>query len=215
MCTFAPLMKKNLKQRVMMLLLLCVPVASFAADNDSEARAVFEKAYNQVFGPEGCTLHYDVNLVGLYKTEGTIWYKGEKNKFIDTKADSWCDGKTMYTAYRKKKTVEIYDAHSEKADKYRNKFKFTLDDFTYSMEKKGDNLLLILKQKKGAKGTVKEAKALVDAKTLAPQSVRIKVLLFWANIKITNFKAGGLSDDIFVFPKNKYKDFNYVDKRGK
>lgn len=198
-----------------MLMLLCLPMASLAANDDSEARAVFEKVYNQVFGPEGCTLHYDVNLVGLYKSAGTIWYKGEKNKFIDSRADCYCDGKTMYAAYRKKKTVEIYDANSEKASKYRNKFKFTLDDFTYAMEKKGDDLLLTLKQKKGAKGTVKEARALVDAKTLAPQSVRIKVLLFWANIKITNFKAGGLSDDLFVFPKNKYKEFKIVDKRGK
>jgi len=55
----------------------------------NEARRTFEKAYDLVFGPHGCTLHYDVNLVGVYKTAGTIWYKGKKNKFIDSRVDSW------------------------------------------------------------------------------------------------------------------------------
>ena len=57
----------------MMLFALSV-TAQRAADGD-EARRTFEKAYNLVFGPQGCSLHYDVNLVGVYKTEGTIWYK--------------------------------------------------------------------------------------------------------------------------------------------
>lgn len=204
-----------MNRKVFLWLLMCLPLTTWAAVNDDEARAVFEKAYNQVFGPEGSTLHYDVNIVGLYKTSGTIWYKGEKNKFQDSKCNSWSDGKTTYMVYNKKKTVEIYDPHSDKGDKYKNKFKFTLDDFSYSMEKQGDKLEITLKQKKGAKGTVKQAKALLDEKTLAPISIRIKVLLFWANIKISNFKAGNLSDQLFVFPKDKYKDFKFVDKRGK
>ena len=43
------------------------------------------------------------------------------------------------------------------------------------METKGNDLTLTLKQKKGAKGTVKEAKALLDAKTLAPKQERMPV----------------------------------------
>lgn len=203
----------KMKQKIMILLLLCLPMAVTAATVQDDARAVFEKAYNQVFQSDGCRFKYSVNLVGLYKTQGTIWYKREKNKFCDSKVDSWCDGKTIYMVYRKKQTVEIYNPKSDKADKYKNKFKFTLDDFTYKMEPQGDKLLLTLKQKKGVKGTVKEAKALLDAKTLAPVSIRIKVLFFWANIKISDFNTDKLPDSFFDFPKDRYKDYKIVDKR--
>ena len=183
--------------------------------DDPEARAILEKAYDQVFGQEGSTLQYNVNLVGIYKTNGTIWYKGKKNKFIDNRYNAWCDGKTIYMVHRKKKTVTMYDADSEKADKYRSKFKFSFDDFTYSKTEKGNVLLLTLKQKKSAKGTVKEAQIALDAKTLSPLSARIKVLLFWANIKISNFKAGGIDDAIFTFPAKDYATgYKKVDKRG-
>ena len=203
----------TMKQKIMTLLLLCLPMAMTAAKTEDDARAVFEKAYDQIFKSDGCTFKYNVNLVGLYKTSGTIWYKGEKNKFHDAKVDSWSDGETMYMVYRKKKTVEIYDSKSAKADKYKSKFKFTLDDFTYKMEEQGDNLLITLKQKKGVKGTVKEAKALIVKETLAPVSIRIKVLFFWANIKITDFSNDRLPDSFFDFPKSRYKDYKIVDKR--
>lgn len=189
------------------------PLTGGEADGD-EARRIFEKAYNQVFGPQGCTLHYDVNLVGVYKTAGTIWYKGTKNKFIDSRADSWSDGVTMYTVYRKKKIIEVNDATSDKRDKYSAKFKFTLDDFDYSMERTNAGIVITLKQRRGARGTVKHAKALLDATTYAPKHIKIKVALFWANILITDFKSGGISDDMFVFPRQNYgSDYTYDDKR--
>ena len=44
------------------------------------------------------------------------------------------------------------------------------------MKKRGDDIIFILKQQKGAKGTVKEVRAQVDAKTYTPKSLRLKVL---------------------------------------
>ena len=117
--------------------------------------------------------------------------------------------------FRKKKTVEIHEANSDKKDKYSGKFKFSLDDFDYSMKKEGADLLFILKQHKKAKGTIKEVRALVDAKTLTPKFVKLKVALFWAKIKISNFKSGGISDDMFVFPAKNYKEgYKWIDKRN-
>ena len=193
-----------MKRVYLLLIALLVSVASFCDESQSEARRIFEQAYNQVFGPQGCTLHYDVNLVGVYKTNGTIWYKGKKSKFVDDRVDSWNDGVTSYTVYRKKKLIEIYDADSEKRDKYSSKFKFTLDDFDYSMERTNGGIMITMKQRRGARGTVKLAKALIDAQTYAPILIKIKVALFWANIKISNFKSGGISDDVFVFPSANY-----------
>ena len=180
----------------------------------NEARKTFDKVYNMVFGPQGSTLRYDVNIIGLYKTHGTIWYKGKKQRFSDERVNTWNDGTTAYMVFRKKKTVEIHEANSDKKDKYSGKFKFSLDDFDYSMKTEGSDLLFILKQRKKAKGTIKEVRALVDAKTLAPKFVKIKVALFWAKIKISNFKSGGISDDIFVFPAKNYKEgYKWIDKR--
>ena len=202
------------KRVYLLLIALCVSVASFCEESQDEARRVFEKAYNQVFGPQGCTLHYDVNLVGVYKTNGTIWYKGKKSKFTDERVDAWNDGVTHYTVYRKKKLIEIFDATSDKRDKYASKFKFTLDDFDYSMERNNAGIMITMKQRRGARGTVKQAKALIDAQTYAPILIKVKVALFWANIKISNFKAGGINDDIFVFPAANYgRDYKTEDHR--
>lgn len=181
----------------------------------NEARKTFDKVYNMVFGPQGSTLRYDVNIIGLYKTHGTIWYKEKKQRFSDERVNTWNDGTTAYMVFRKKKTVEIHEANSDKKDKYSGKFKFSLDDFDYSMKKEGADLLFILKQHKKAKGTIKEVRALVDAKTLTPKFVKLKVALFWAKIKISNFKSGGISDDMFVFPAKNYKEgYKWVDKRN-
>lgn len=185
------------------------------ASQPNEARKTFDKVYNMVFGPQGSTLRYDVNIVGLYKTHGTIWYKGKKQRFSDERVNTWNDGTTAYMVFRKKKTVEIHAANSDKKDKYSGKFKFDLDDFDYSMKTEGQDLLFILKQRKKAKGTIKEVRALVDAKSLTPKYVRIKVALFWAKIRISNFKSGGISDDMFVFPAKNYKEgYKWIDKRN-
>lgn len=205
-------------KRLFLALIVMFSVMATQAQNASqpnEARKTFDKVYNMVFGPQGSTLRYDVNIVGLYKTHGTIWYKGKKQRFSDERVNTWNDGTTAYMVFRKKKTVEIHAANSDKKDKYSGKFKFDLDDFDYSMKTEGQDLLFILKQRKKAKGTIKEVRALVDAKSLAPKYVRVKVALFWAKIKISNFKSGGISDDMFVFPAKNYKEgYKWIDKRN-
>ena len=156
---------------------------------------------------------YEVNLIGVYKTSGTIWYKGKKSKFTDERVDAWNDGVTHYTVHRKKKLIEIFKADSDKRDKYASKFKFTLDDFDYSMERVNAGIMITMKQHRNAKGTVKQAKALIDAQTYAPILIKVKVALFWANIKISNFKVGGIPDQMFTFPRSQYLDYKFIDKR--
>ena len=69
--------------RILLFLFLPVSVCAEDSPNAKQARQMFEKTYEMVFGEQGCTLHYDVNLIGLYKTSGIIWYKGQKSKFIE------------------------------------------------------------------------------------------------------------------------------------
>ena len=198
---------------MMVLLSVLCTVQAEETPNSRQARRVFNQAYQQVFGEQGATLHYDVNIIGIYKTNGTIWYKGKKSKFVDAKMNSWNDGTTVYTVKRKKKKeVEIHNARNNKSDKYSQKFKFEPENFDYSIADHPEGLMLTLKAKKGAKG-IKEVHALVARKTYHPISLRIKISFIWTTIRISDFHSGGITDEILRFPKEKYKDYVFVDKR--
>lgn len=199
---------------MLMLSTLC-NVQAEDTPNAIQARRIFNIAYQQVFGEQGATLHYDVNIIGIYKTNGTIWYKGKRSKFVDAKMDSWNDGTTVYTIKKKKrknKEVEVYHAKNNKSDKYSQKFKFVPDNFEYSISEHSEGLLLTLKGKKGTKG-IKEVQALVKRKTYEPIRLRIKIAFVWTTIKISNFQSGGITDEMLRFPREKYKDYKFVDKR--
>lgn len=190
---------------------LCTTQAQDTA-NSRQARRIFNSAYQQVFGEQGASLRYDVNITGIYKTHGTIWYKGKKSKFVDARMNSWNDGKTVYTIKKKKSEVEIHNAKNNKSDKYSQKFKFEPDNYTYSIAEAEEGLMITLKLIKGRKG-MKEIHALIERKTYHPISVRIKVAFIWTTIKISNFQSGGITDEMLRFPKEQFADYKYVDKR--
>ena len=197
----------------MSLLSALVPIQAEDTPNERQARRIFNQAYQQVFGDHGATLRYDVNITGIYKTWGTIWYKGKKSKFEDAKMNSWNDGTTVYTIKKKKKEVEIHDAKNNKSDKYSSKFKFEPENFTYSIANHEEGLMITLKAKKGVKGGIREVQALVKRHTYEPIRVRIKISIVCTTIKISNFKSGGITDEILRFPAEKYQDYKFVDKR--
>jgi len=180
--------------------------------NERQARRIFNEVYSKVFGTEGSSLHYAVNIIGLFKTEGTIWYKGKKSKFVDEKYDAYSDGVTYWRAERKKKEVKIFNMNDESRDEYSTKFKFDPDNYEYSIARDDKSFFITLKAKKGVKG-IKEARAQLDLYTKNPQAVRVKMGVFHVTVKITNFKAGGISDNIFVFDKQRYPGYKMVDKR--
>lgn len=207
-----------MRQRYFILyLLLCLlfPLGIQAQEspNALQARKMFDQAYQMVFGPEGSQLHYAVNIIGIYKTQGTIWTKGKKSKFMDEKYIAWNDDITYYRLERKKKTITVYDAHSDERDKYATKFKFLPDNYNYSIKNDPEKgYYITLKAKKGIKG-IKEARVLLDHHTHYPINIRIKVGIFHTTIKISNFKTGGISDQLFTFPRSQYQDYKYIDNR--
>ena len=206
-------MRKRFVLIFMSFLMVLCSVQAEDTPNSRQARRIFNSAYQQVFGEQGATLHYDVNITGIYKTNGSIWYKGKKSKFEDEKMNSWNDGITVYTVKKKKKKeVEIHSAKNNKSDKYSSKFKFEPENFDYSIAEQAEGLMLTLKAKKGKKG-IKEVHALVKRKTYEPISVRIKIAFVWTTIRISNFRSGDITDEMLRFPKEKYKDYEFVDKR--
>lgn len=206
------MMRNKIVLMVLMLLTVLCSVYAEETPNSRQARRIFNQAYQQVFGEQGATLHYDVNITGIYKTNGTIWYKGKKSKFQDSKMRSWNDGRLVLTVKKKKKEVEVHSAKNNKSDKYSQKFKFEPDNYDYSVAEDPEGLMLTLKAKKGKKG-MKEIHALVERQTYHPIRLRIKVAFIWTTIKISDFKSGGITDEMLRFPKEQFKDYKYVDKR--
>ena len=182
--------------------------------NAQQARRMFMESYRMIYGDKGSQLTYNVNIIGIYKTQGTIWTKGKKSKFIDEKYIAWNDDVTYYRLEQKKNKIVVYDAHSEERDKDATKFKFSPDNYTYSIKDSQEGYYITLKAKKGVKG-IKEARCLLDKKTRYPISVRIKMGIFHTTIKISNVKVGGISDDLFRFPRDKYpaSKYEYIDNR--
>jgi hypothetical protein len=182
--------------------------------NAQQARRMFMESYRMIYGDKGSQLTYNVNIIGIYKTQGTIWTKGKKSKFIDEKYIAWNDDVTYYRLEQKKNKIVVYDAHSEERDKYATKFKFSPDNYTYSIKDSQEGYYITLKAKKGVKG-IKEARCLLDKKMRYPISVRIKMGIFHTTIKISNVKVGGISDDLFRFPRDKYpaSKYEYIDNR--
>ena len=207
------MMRNKIILAIVLLLSALTSVQAEDNPNARQARRIFNQAYQQVFGEQGATLRYDVNIVGIYKTYGTIWYKGKKSKFEDAKMNSWNDGTTVYTIKKKKKEVEIHDAKNNKSDKYSSKFKFVPENFTYSVANHEEGLMITLKAKKGVKGGIREVHALVKRQSYEPISLRIKIAFIWTTINISNFKSGGITDEMLRFPAEKYKDYKFVDKR--
>ena len=195
-------------------LLLLFLVGVYAQDNANarQAKRMFLEAYHRAYSDNGASMHYRVNIANIYKTEGTIWYKGKKSKYVSKNSLGWNDGVTAYITKEKKKTVEIYNATSKKKSKYEDKFKFEPDNYNYSIANNKDGYLITIKAKKGVDG-VKEARVLLDHQTRDPKHLKIKVAFIWANIYISDFKSGRIDDAVFVFPRSQYSNYKLVDKR--
>ena len=180
--------------------------------NTRQARKMFDEVYEKVFGAQGASLHYKVNVANIYKTEGTIWYKGKKSKYASSSSKSWNDGVTAYVVKEDKKRVEIYRGDDPKQSRFGDDFKFETENYTYHIASDPRGYLITLRVKKGKKG-MKEIRALLDKNTRNPIQLRIKVAIIWANVDISNFKSGGITDQTFVFPRSQFKGYEVIDKR--
>ena len=200
---------------VIILFSLCSHTVSAQQEspNAKQARRVFQRAYDMIYGPEGASFDYKISILKIYSSEGSGWYKGNKSKSTTLKSIIWDNGDIKYILKKGKGIVEIHDPKVNKKDKLLQKFKFNRDDFNYSIKKKDDDLIISLDAKPDAKGSMSHIQVYLEPKTHRPKRLRIKVTFFWANIYFTDFKAGGISDDLFVFPREKYPDYPIIDER--
>jgi hypothetical protein len=200
---------------IAVLSMACHDAMAQRTSNAQQARGIFNRTYQLVFGPQGSALHYDVNIIGIYKTAGNICYKGKKMKYEEERYSSWNDGVTAYMVDKKKKKVGIYRADSDDKDKYLSKFKYNLDDFVYGWSPSKGDYLVTMKLKNAKFLGIREVEGLIDGKTFYPVSLRIKVAFFWTTVKISNFRSGNIDDSVFIFPRNSFRGYEMEDNRKK
>ena len=179
--------------------------------NERQAREIFDKTWELVYGEQGSTFHYDVNIIGIYKTSGTVWQKGKKNKYQSSHSTAWNNGTSCYVV--RKKEVTIYRSDDPDRDKHASRFQFDRDNYKYSIANDKDGIMLTLKPKSSRVKGVSEVKLLVDRHTFVPIRLKVKVSIIHANVRISNFRSGNISDETFEFPAEKYKSLKVVDKR--
>jgi hypothetical protein len=197
----------------MFLCLNILPASAQDTPNSRQAKRVFNTAWNHIFGPDGVTFHYKIDILHLYKEEGTSWNKGDMARSEYKGSKMWNDGTTKYIVREKKGYVEIHDPKVNKADEKLQMFKFEPDSYEYYIANDPEGLKVTLLAKPGVKVKMKKIIALLEPGTYYPKRLRIKVSIFWCTITFSNFQAGNISDNVFFFPKEKYKNYQFKDLR--
>lgn len=193
-----------------MLLLLFFPIDQTAATNATEARALFNNAWHMFTSPAGCSLNYSVNIIGIYKTAGTIWVKGERQHYQEKRYCGWSDPKHFYKVDLKKRTVDFHNPSSAKRDKYLSKFTFSPDDYNFSWANEKESIVITMEGKDGIRSSIRHAKLVLDHRTHYPIAVKVRVAFFWTTVKISNFHPGISNDNIFDYPADRFKSFKFT-----
>ena len=181
--------------------------------NGEEAKELFDKVFTMVFGPEGSSLSYSVNIVGLYKTQGDVVYKDKKISYEEKRFAAWEDGKVAYMVDKEKKKVDIHDFNDDKKDKYLSMFKYDLNNFAYSYKVKGEYYELTAKVKNSKFFGIRSVTAMVLRSNLHPVSLSIKLAFITTTVQISNFHSGNINENLFTFPKHRFTDYQYIDHR--
>ena len=203
-------------KRLLFLFLIILSTVSASAQetaNARQAKRVFNTAWNHIYGKEGVRFHYKIDILHLYKEEGTSWNKGDKAKSEYKDSKMWNNGDVKFILREKKGIVEIHDPKVNKKNDKLQMFKFEPDSYNYSIAKDLDGLLVTLEAKPGAKVKMKKIIALLTPGNYYPKKLRIKVSIFWATISFSDFQAGNIDDSVFEFPKEKYSNYKIVDER--
>jgi len=203
-------------KRLLFLFLIILSTVSASAQetaNARQAKRVFNTAWNHIYGKEGVRFHYKIDILHLYKEEGTSWNKGDKAESEYKDSKMWNNGDVKYILREKKGIVEIHDPKVNKKNDKLQMFKFEPDSYNYSIAKDPDGLQVTLEAKPGAKVKMKKIIALLTPGNYYPKKLRIKVSIFWATISFSDFQAGNIDDSVFEFPKEKYSNYKIVDER--
>lgn len=182
------------------------------AANAKRAKELFETTFKKVYGEEGSRLTYSVNIIGVFKTSGTIYYKNGKERYDEKKITVWNDGKQYVRLNKPKETIEIYASDDPERNSHSGAMKLNPDNYDYELETEDGEYKIELEAKKNVDG-IKRLMLALDQKSLVPKYLKLRFGIFSIKVQLSNIKFGDINDSLFDFPAEKYKGMKKIDHR--
>lgn len=216
-------MKNHIVGRFVMLLMACLMLGSGnalaqrmtpaqKAANAKRAKELFESTYQKVYGAEGSRLTYSVNIIGVFKAMGTIYYKNGKERYDEKKLVVWNNGKKYVRLNRSKERIEIFDSNDPERNSHSGAMSLNPNNYDYELEIEDGEYKIDLDAKKNVDG-IKHLLLALDVKTQVPKYLKVRWGIFTIKVQLSNIKFGDINDAIFEFPAEKYKGMETIDHR--
>lgn len=199
-------------KRILFILSLLLSATLIFAQNATQARKILDKTASIIGNKNGASANFSIS--GKYgNTSGTISIKGNKFNARTAQAIVWFDGKTQWTYVKANQEVNI-NTPTEAQQQSMNPYKFI------NIYKNGFNLSMknvtggwqIHMYATNQKRTIKEMYITIG-KNYLPQTVKMRQSNGWTTIKVSNFKAQKLNDNIFRFNAKDYPQAEVIDLR--
>lgn len=199
-------------KRTLFILSLLLSATLIFAQNATQARKILDKTASIIGNKNGASANFSIS--GKYgNTSGTISIKGNKFNARTAQAIVWFDGKTQWTYVKANQEVNI-NTPTEAQQQSMNPYKFI------NIYKNGFNLSMknvtggwqIHMYATNQKRTIKEMYITIG-KNYLPQTVKMRQSNGWTTIKVSNFKAQKLNDNIFRFNAKDYPQAEVIDLR--
>ena len=182
------------------------------AANAKKAKELFESTYQKVYGTDGSRLTYSVNIIGVFKTMGTIYYKNGKERYDEKKLVVWNNGKQYVRLNKPKKRLEIFDSNDPERNSHSSAMTLNPNNYDYELEIEDGEYKIDMDAKKNVDG-IKHLMLALDMKTQVPKYLKVRWRIFTIKVQLSNIKFGDISDALFEFPAEKYKGMETIDHR--
>lgn len=202
------------KYIALLTLLLLLPVAFVCAQSSSEARSVLDRTAKVVGRKGGASANFTMSNPNTGSVSGTIAIKGNKYKASTQQAVVWYNGKTQWTYVPANEEVSI-TSPNKAGQMTMNPYAFLYiyrSGYNLSLKKSGNVYEVHLKATQKKQG-IDEAYITINKTTSVPSQIKIKQGQQWTTIKVSNFKAKNLSDQLFSFNAKDYPDAEVIDLR--
>lgn len=178
------------------------------------AQKVLENTAKVLSHKSGASANFQVSGGKLQGTSGTIAIKGNKFNARTPQAIVWYNGKTQWTYLKSTNEVNV-STPTQAQQMSMNPYTFIniyKTGYDMSMKTVGDNYEIHLTAQ-NQKRTVKEMYITIKKNSHVPTQVKMRQNSGWTTIKVSNFKAKGISDSAFTFNSKDFPSAEIVDLR--
>ena len=178
------------------------------------AQQVLDKTAKVIGGKGGASANFQMQSPKYGSVSGSIAIKGNKFNARTPQAIVWYNGKTQWTYM--KKTNEVNVSNPTQAQQMSmNPYTFIniyKTGYNMDMKSSGANYEVHLTAQ-NKKRSVQELYITINKKSYVPSQVKMRQGGTWSTIKISNFKAKGISNSTFVFNSKDFPQAEVVDLR--